>query len=200
PCSSLGERPRTAARRRCRRARGPRAPPPAASARWCGRSTSRLQALVPPRAGGELGGPGRDELAAIVEPIVEPAGALDPELQRVDPEPVAAPERRPASIRGFPLGRPPLCAAAELYRTGERSALLADPRVHAARERPRREVRIALCGRRPDDRPFEPELPAEPLPVQHAGRTRVRGELAGLPRLVVRVEHRVAVRCERLQQ
>src|SRR5690606_8203129 len=77
-------------------------------------------------------------------------------------------------------------------RVGQRVALLADPGVQLAAEGPAREVRVALLGRRLHDLPFEPDLPAELLPVERARGPRVSVELAALARAVVRVEHDVA--------
>ncbi len=107
--------------------------------------------------------------------------ALDPELDRVQLQPITPPGLRTRYV--CIIGE--LCLARreaipDRVRCADRAALLARPGVQLACPRARGEVAVAFGSRRPLDFSLEPELPAGIGPVQGAGRPPGGLELARL--------------------
>src|SRR5438105_3772721 len=126
--------------------------------------------------------------ARVTGTVVQPVISVLPELDRVRPEPEAAPVRRTRHLAPFVLALELRVAALELFAALERMALLRGPRRKLTPPRARGEVRGRFGLRDPLDLTFHSDLLAELPPVEDEGRTRVLLELAGLATAVAAVE------------
>ena len=119
--------------------------------------------------------------ATVAQPIVQPVVALLPELEALGSEPEAAPVarerqlagRRRASLSSATRPRAPR-GSSTIWLCGEASALSWLPARAAAH------VVGRLLGAHALDRPLDPHLPAERIPVEEQRGARVGCELATL--------------------
>src|SRR5947208_12491832 len=142
---------------------------------------SRAEALDHPAAA----------FAAVVKPVMEPVRAVLPELVRLGDEAKAAPARRPRKLAatGLELGGGRFEGSATLDNAALRRHARADLRAARARG----EVGVGLGLRDALDRPFDPHLPPERVPVEEERRARVRGQLGALAALVAGEEDEAAL-------
>ena len=126
------------------------------------------------------------------DPVVQPEGAVMPELDLDRRKPPAAPVGRPRNVAvaeapGVSLGR-----RLERGPRFERAGLLARPGADPALPRTAREIRIGLCVGQRADRAAESRLAAQRLPVEKRRRFRTAGEFAPLGAFDIAVEGETA--------
>src|SRR5207245_1552598 len=111
-------------------------------------------------------------LARVTEAIVQPVGAVLPELPLLGDEAVAAPVLRPGRVFAVP-GTQLLDCGLQLGASRDRLALPRGGCREAAARSARREILVRLLPRDPLDRPLDPHLPAELVPVEDERRARI---------------------------
>src|SRR5581483_3967656 len=134
-------------------------------------------------------------------PVVNSPSAFYPQLDILDPQPVAAPVRRSwnlhvaGGIRSLAIrhGRPEslgssLQGGSQFGPRLDRLALLAGPRPQPALPRTGSEILVTVGGMQPVHNPLQPHLPVKMIPMEHRRGARIRRKLAPLVRPIVRIK------------
>ena len=124
----------------------------------------------------------------VPQPVVQPAGPTLPELDGLGIHPVAAPVLGARDLAVGILAIEFASAGFELHAIGYDFALLRGPGAQPGAGRAALEVGVGFLGRDALDRPFDPHLALQVVPVENEGRARVGRQLAPLAALVVREE------------
>src|SRR5215218_2218621 len=126
-------------------------------------------------------------LAQVAHPVVQPVRPPLPELDRLRPQQVAAPVRRPRDL--VRIARAELDhALLERLVVRQHAALRRRPGAQAAAVRAAGEVGVGLLVGEQLDRALEPDLALERVPVDRYRAVRVRRQLPALAALAVGVE------------
>src|SRR5271166_3563645 len=126
--------------------------------------------------------------ASIPQPVVQPAGSALPELDGRGDDAVSAPVLGAGNLAVGILELEGTNACFQDLAIGNHLALARCPGAQPRAGRAALEVGVGFLDRGPHDRPFDPNLPLQIVPVENQGRVRVGIELAALAALVVREE------------
>src|SRR5271157_864431 len=131
--------------------------------------------------------------SGVPQPVVQPAGPPLPELEDRGDDAVSAPVLGAGNLAVVILQLEDTNAGFQDLAIGNHLALARGPSAQPGAGRPALEVGVGFLDPDPRDRPFEPNLPLQIVPVENQRRVRVGLELAALAALVVREEDKASL-------